>query len=164
MILVGLGANLPSTEHGSPRATLDAALGRFPGAGITVLRRSRWYSTGPQPASDQPRYVNAVASVATHRQPRSLLDALLEIEDAFGRVRSIRNAARLIDLDLLAYHDVICSDPGLTLPHPRLRERAFVVYPLADVAPEWRDPVSGETIDRLVAALPPDQDVRLLAE
>jgi len=161
MILIGLGANLPTPGHAGPRETLEAALDRLREAGVAVLAVSPWYRTAPVPASDQPDYVNAVAAVATDLGPRRLLALLHAVEAAFGRVRAARNAARGIDLDLLAYDDVVSDDPALTLPHPRLAERAFVVRPLADLAARlgvrWHHPASGATIDALIAGLPAEQ-------
>ena len=158
MILIGLGANLPSERYGSPRATLEAALGRLPASGVSALRLSPWYSTAPDPPSDQPRYVNAVAAVETELDPAALLAVLHRIEDEFGRVRGVPNAARMIDLDLLAYHNLVRSGPAPVLPHPRLAQRAFVLLPLADLAPGWRHPVSGKTVEQLIAEMPPGQD------
>jgi 2-amino-4-hydroxy-6-hydroxymethyldihydropteridine diphosphokinase len=157
MILIGLGANLPSARHGEPRATLEAALEALNAEGVTTLARSRWYRTAPVPRSDQPWFVNAVAAVATRRGPAALLALLHDIEARFGRRRGQCNEARPIDLDLLAYGDVVMDEGGLVLPHPRLHERAFVLLPLAEVAPGWRHPRLGRTVEELIAKLPADQ-------
>jgi 2-amino-4-hydroxy-6-hydroxymethyldihydropteridine diphosphokinase len=111
------------------------------------------------PASDQPWYQNAVIEVGTDRGPDKLLATLHEVEEAFGRVRSVANAARMIDLDLLDFCGEIAPEsPGrATLPHPRLASRGFVLRPLADLAPGWRHPVTGEPIQALLAALPFDE-------
>lgn len=162
MILVALGANLPSPIHGGPVATLTAALSEMGRHGIEILKSSQWYETAPVPVSDQPWYVNGVASVATELPPAALLARLHEIEATFGRVRSIANAPRVIDLDLLSYGDVSSNDWPI-LPHPRLQDRAFVLLPLRDVAPGWRHPVSGETIDAMLARIGPEQQTRILA-
>jgi 2-amino-4-hydroxy-6-hydroxymethyldihydropteridine diphosphokinase len=162
MILIGMGANLPHPEHGSPRATLEAALREFAATGIAVTDRSRWYATAPVPASDQPDYVNGVVAVATALPPGDLLAALHRVEAEFGRVRTVRNAARAIDLDLLAYHDVVDEVGPPILPHPRLAERAFVLCPLHDVAPGWIDPRSGRSVEALLRELPPGQSIRPL--
>lgn len=156
MILVGLGGNLDSPRYGPPRRTLEAALARLDADGIRVVGRSRFWRSAPVPASDQPWFVNAVAAVETALAPRPLLDALLGLERAFGRRRTVPNAARVLDLDLLAYGGRV-SAPGAipALPHPRLAERAFVLHPLADVAPDWRHPVTGKSVAALIAALPP---------
>lgn len=156
MIVVALGANLPSA-FGAPRATCEAALAMLETRGVRVLRCSRWYRTAPVPVSDQPWYVNAVAAVDTRLPPASLLNVLHEIEARLGRVRSVANAARVIDLDLLAYGDRVGGPPGPVIPHPRLHERAFVLLPLRDVAPDWRHPGTGARIGALIAALPLDQ-------
>lgn len=160
-IYVGLGGNLEHPEFGGPRQVLEAALETLARRGITLRRLSPWYRTAPVPASDQPWYVNAVADVATDRPPDALLSVLHEVEDAFGRRRSVANAARIIDLDLLDYRGLqAAGGPGRAiLPHPRLEGRAFVLRPLADLAPDWRHPVSGTPIRALLAALPADQPI-----
>lgn len=156
MILIGLGANLEHPRYGPPRQTLEAALEALRKSGVVILARSRWYRSAPVPPSDQPWFVNAVASVETSLSPAALLARLHEIEARFGRSRRRRNEARVLDLDLLAYHDRV-SAPGESpvLPHPRLAERAFVVLPLAEVAPDWRHPVSGLGVSELVGRLDP---------
>ena len=158
MILIGLGANLPSPRHGEPRATCEAALEALEAAGVRVLRRSRWHRSAPVPASDQPWFVNGVAEVETRLSPAHLLALLHRIEADFGRARRRPNEARILDLDLLAYGERV-SAPGEApvLPHPRLAGRAFVVLPLAEIAPGWRHPVSGLTAAELAQDLPADQ-------
>ena len=154
MILIGLGANLPSPEHGPPRATLAAALEALQARGTRVLRRSPWYESAPVPPSGQPWYVNAVAEVESGLSPPALLDALLAVEAGFGRVRGARNASRSVDLDLLDYGGLVTGpDEKPELPHPRLHERAFVLLPLRDIAPGWRHPASGRTVETLIEAL-----------
>ena len=156
MILVALGANLDHPRYGPPRETLEAALEALQQSGVTILARSRWYRSAPVPPSDQPWFVNAVASVETSLSPADLLAKLHEIEASFGRSRRRPNEARVLDLDLLAYHERV-SAPGQSpvLPHPRLAERAFVVLPLADVAPDWRHPQSGLSAAELAGRLDP---------
>jgi dihydropteroate synthase/2-amino-4-hydroxy-6-hydroxymethyldihydropteridine diphosphokinase len=162
MILIALGANLPSSE-GAPRETLRRALALLEERGVRVTRRSRTYLTEPVPRSRQPWYANQVVEVETDRLPEELLGLLHEIEHRFGRERSERNAARTLDLDILAYHDVRLGTADLVLPHPRLHERAFVLIPLADVAPDWRHPVSGETLQAMTARVD-TANVRALRE
>jgi len=163
LILIGLGANLPSERFGGPRQTLEAALAELERRGVRVVRRSRWYQSAPVPRSDQPWYVNGVAAVETELGPEALLRLLHDIEHDFGRVRGARNAARAVDLDLLAYGTQVRPGPQAPLlPHPRVPERAFVLLPLAEIAPGWRLPGSGETVEALAARLPADQEIRPL--
>jgi len=162
MILVALGANLPSPVHGGPVGTLTAALAEMNRQGIAILEASAWYETAPVPISDQPWYVNAVAAVATALDPAALLTALHRIEATFGRVRDVVNGPRILDLDLLAYDDRYSTDWPV-LPHPRLQDRAFVLLPLHDVAPGWRHPVSGEAIETMLSRIGPEQQTRRLA-
>ena len=128
---VALGSNL-----GEPRQRiLDAmaALGALPRT--RVLQRSHLYRTPPWGVLEQPAFVNAVVQLETALAPHALLDALLMLEQAAGRVRGVRNGPRTLDLDLLHMDDVQLDDARLSLPHPRIAERAFVLLPLADVAP-----------------------------
>lgn len=158
-IFVGVGANLTHERYGTPQHTLEAALEELGPRGVRTLRLSPWYRTAPVPASDQPWYVNAVAEVASELPADALLAELHAVEAEFGRRRTVPNAARPIDLDLLDYHGEIApSGPGRAiLPHPRMIGRAFVLRPLADLAPGWRHPVTGQPIGELLAALPADQ-------
>ena len=170
MIFVALGANLPTEVHGPPEAGLRAALAAMPDRAITVAGVSRFYRSAPVPASDQPWYVNAVARIETGLPPQQLLRALFDIEAGFGRVRRDRNDARVLDLDLLDYDGHVghwpAADglPALTLPHPRLAERAFVLLPLAELTPGWRHPASGESLEALIAALPAGQHAEILPD
>ncbi len=158
-IYIGLGGNLLHPRYGAPKATLQAALTALESRGVTVRRVSPWYRTAPVPASEQPWYFNAVAEISADLSADQLLADLHAVEDQFGRVRSVPNAPRIIDLDLLDYRGEIApGGPGkATLPHPRMTDRAFVLRPLADLAPNWRHPGSGASIQALVAALPGDQ-------
>lgn len=158
MIVIGLGANLSSPRYGGPQRACEAALDALRAAGVAVPRRSRWYRSAPVPASDQPWFVNAVAEVETGLSAAELLDLLHRIEREMGREHRVRNEARVIDLDLLVYGETV-SGPGETpvLPHPRLAERAFVVLPLAELAPDWRHPRTGQSLAAMVRALPEDQ-------
>ena len=164
MILIGLGANLPTTD-GSPRQTLEAALRLFPAFGISVLRCSSFFSTPAIAHTVQPPYVNAVAVVASALPAPDLLAALHRIEALFGRVRHTRWAARTLDLDLLDYQGQIVTASGprgadagteplpLALPHPGIEVRGFVLVPLAEVAPDWVHPREGVTAKKLLARL-----------
>jgi len=154
MILVALGSNLPS-EAGSPRETLCAALDRLAAHGARIDAVSPFYETPAWPDPEDPRYVNAVARVTSDLPPRDLMALLQKIETSLGRTRSRRNAPRTLDLDIIDYDGRVENGPPI-LPHPRMRDRAFVLRPLFDIAPDWRHPVSGEPIAALLAALPND--------
>lgn len=160
MILIGIGANLES-RFGPPRDACVEGLRQLEQHGVRVVRRSRWWETAPVPLSDQPWYVNGVAEVATDLEPAALLAVLHDVEQAMGRVRTVRNAPRVIDLDLLAYGDRVLGG-NLVVPHPRLHERAFVLRPLAELAPDWRHPVTGRTVAEMIAGLPEGQTARPL--
>lgn len=163
MILVGFGANLPGQGGVPPRATLAWAVGRvnaLPGLGFRAV--SRLWDSAPVPPSGQPRYVNAVAAYDGDAEPAGLLAALNAIEAEAGRVRGERDAARVLDLDLLDLNGLIRDAPAPVLPHPRLAVRGFVLRPLAEVAPVWRHPVTGAPVAALIAALPADEDCRPL--
>jgi 2-amino-4-hydroxy-6-hydroxymethyldihydropteridine diphosphokinase len=154
VILIGLGSNLPSSA-GAPERTLRAALTALESVDVHVVARSRFYESEPVPRSDQPLFVNAVAALTTTLSPERLLARLHEIEASFGRLRRERNEARTLDLDLLDFDGLVRDgDVAPILPHPRLSSRAFVLAPLADIAPEWRHPVSGRSAADLLAALP----------
>jgi len=144
-VAIALGSNLGDRE-----AHLAFALSALPGF-ITHLRQSMWYDTAPVGVStDQPRYLNGVVVGKTSLSARELLDRLLEIEAAAGRSGPSPMAPRTLDLDLILFGDKKIEEPGLTVPHPRFRERLFVLEPLAEVAPDWIDPVTGLSISVLL--------------
>ena len=158
MILLGLGANIPSAKFGVPRDTLEAALAMIEEAGVSVLARSRWYTSAPEtpaPGEGQEWYTNGVAALDTDSDAGAVLAVLMNVERRLGRVRAVRNEARVIDLDLLAYGDlVIDQGPDFIVPHPRMHLRSFVLLPLAEVAPGWRHPQLGVTVEALIGGLP----------
>ncbi len=131
---VGLGANLPGS-HGTPREALDAAVAALDAMPATSLQKaSRLYVSDPVDA-DGPLFFNRVAQLQTRLAPEALLDELQAIEDRFGRERPYRNAPRTLDLDLLMVDELHLQTPRLTLPHPRMHERLFVLMPLAELDP-----------------------------
>ena len=159
MILIALGANLPSAA-GTPWDTLRAALASLGARGITIERLSGFYLSEAWPDPTDPPFINAVASVRTSLPPEELLRMLHEVEAEFGRKPGPRNSPRPLDLDIVDYEGRIeHGDPEL--PHPRMGDRAFVLVPLREIAPEWRHPVTGLTLDKLIAALGPAKVTRL---
>jgi len=136
----------------SSEALLEAALARFPGAGLPVLERSRWWRSAAWPDPSGPEYRNAVAVVEARKDAHEALEALFSIERAFSRTRTARNAPRTLDLDLVAYGRKVIDAPGLVVPHPRAHERLFVIGPLAEIAPAWRHPLLGRTAAELARA------------
>ncbi len=150
---IALGANLPGPA-GPPEATLASAGVRLASLG-SIGARSSLYSTTPVGFADQPRFLNAVVALETKLTPFELLGAVLLIEGEFGRDRtdSVPNGPRTLDLDILLYDDLVLSVAGLEIPHPRLAQRAFVLVPLNEIAPNFRDPRSGKTVSQLLAEL-----------
>ena len=164
MIFVGIGSNLAAPGYSSPQNTAEASLAALPGIGTVLCARSSWYGSEPVPASDQPWFINAVVEIGTELPAPELLARLLALEARFGRERSVRDAARTLDLDLLDYDGFRCSTPDLVLPHPRLHERRFVLMPLQEIAPQWRHPRLGLTVAELLARLPSEQAIRRLTD
>ncbi len=145
---IALGSN-----QGPSRTVLEAAIKTLSSTpGIALQAQSSWYQTqavGPP----QPDYINGCVLLHVQLSPQMLLETLLGIEAKFGRVRQARWGPRSLDLDLLLYADLILNTPTLQLPHPRMRERAFVLVPLAEIAPNWVEPVSRKTITELLQAV-----------
>lgn len=147
---IGVGANL-----GDPQATVAAALQALTALG-RVTARSSFYRTQPWGKRDQPYFVNAVAALETDLAPRALLSALKRLERRFGRVPGERWGPRALDLDILTYGDLRIAEPDLCVPHPRLRERAFVLVPLAEIDPAWAAARDALGDDASVEALTPE--------
>ena len=154
MILIAIGSNLPHPDIGRPVQVCQKALETISRMGCQVMSCSRWYSSVPVGSRGQPDYVNGVISIQSSLSPRALLEVLHKIEAGFGRRRTIPNEARVLDLDMIAYDDVVSTgDTPPILPHPLMSERAFVLRPLLEIAPDWVHPVSGVSGVKLVAAL-----------
>lgn len=153
-VLVAIGSNLPDRFGRPPAEICRAAVERLASMpGWQLLAVSAWYRTAPVPAADQPDYVNGVARFAASHPAPALLATLHAVEGEAGRTRSVANAARVLDLDLLAVGNEVIRSTRLAVPHPRLHERAFVLDPLCDVAPDWRHPLLGRTAAELRAVL-----------
>jgi 2-amino-4-hydroxy-6-hydroxymethyldihydropteridine diphosphokinase len=152
MILIAFGSNLPSSA-GSPFRTLKAALAALRANGIEPVKVSRFYKNPAWPNPDDPPFLNAVAQVETRLAPPALLERLHEVERSFGRTRGVLNAPRTLDLDILDYDGRIETGPP-QLPHPRMTDRAFVLVPLAEIAPDWHHSVNGQSVGALLATLP----------
>lgn len=163
LLLIAIGSNLPDQDGRSSIESCDRAVHRLAAhSALTLESVSAWYRTAPVPASDQPDFINGVARFSGTLDPLDLLATLHAVEAEAGRLRSVPNAARTLDLDLLAVGDVIVETPRLTLPHPRLAERAFVLFPLCDVAPSWRHPVLRRTATELRDRLSPQRIERIV--
>jgi 2-amino-4-hydroxy-6-hydroxymethyldihydropteridine diphosphokinase len=161
-VLIALGSSL-SGRFATREALLEAALARFPAAGLKVVKRSSWWRSASWPDPTLPDYINALVLVETTRPPLEALGALRRIEREFGRLRTELNAPRTLDLDLIAYGRKVLNSRELMLPHPRAHARLFVIGPLAEIAPDWTHPVLGETAAALAARASLGLDARPLS-
>ncbi len=154
MIVIAAGSSLPFCGIDSQQIVFSAfsALGRI----VHLNAVSPLYESPAWPDPHDPRFINGVALIETNLPPKALMAALHAVEAGFGRRREKRNAPRTLDLDLIAYHDLVSveEDNGLVLPHPRAENRDFVLAPLCDIAPGWISPVSGQSARNLLEALP----------
>lgn len=161
MIIISFGSNLPGAWGESPYEMCQKAFyylnKRFHNASMII---SPMYQTTPIPPSSQPLYMNGIVLLDSQIPCDSLLFILNDLEDKAGRKRQNLNDSRPLDLDIIAYHDkIITNPPRLVVPHPRAHLRAFVLYPLRDVLPEWIHPDSGKSVDQLISELPPGQGI-----
>ena len=157
--MVALGSNL-SGGFATSKALLDAAVARLSAVGLRVVKRSAWWRSAAWPDPTAPDYLHGLAIVETALAPAEVMAALARIEREFGRERGERNAARTLDLDLIAHGRSVLEGPGLILPHPRAAERLFVMGPLAQIAPDWRHPVLGETARALASRASVGRDAK----
>ncbi len=162
MILIALGSNIGG-PWGPPHATMRTALRRLDRDGVRLGPVSALFQTAPLGRLEQPPFLNAVCAVATGLGPEKLLAKLQAIERDAGRHCGPRWGARTLDLDVLDYHGLRRSGGRLTLPHRELARRPFVLVPIAEIAPGWRHPVSGETARQLLDKLPDNEPGRIVA-
>jgi len=155
--VIALGGNLAGA-FASVRAALDAAVARMPQQGLFPLSVSSWWRSAAWPDPADPPFLNGVALVRTALDPQATLQALMALEADFSRRRSLPNAPRTLDLDLIAHGRTVMASPALTLPHPRAAERRFVMGPLAEIAPDWRHPLTGQTAQSLASSAAIGQD------
>ena len=146
---LGLGSN-----EGEPFRRIESALSELSKRGVPVVRASSLYRTEPVGGPPQDWYANAVAEVGFEGEPEELLRVCQFIESLHGRKRERKNAPRTLDLDILLFGDRILDSPDLTIPHPRFRERRFVLVPMVEVAPDFEDPISGLTMRELLSRCP----------
>lgn len=158
MILIAMGANLPS-EYGQPEETLVVAMQALEQRGVKITKRSRIWLTPPWPYNpDDPWFRNNVIVVETKLSPRDLLGLLLSIEEEFGRVRTTKNAPRVLDLDIIAYNDEIMNEDDLQVPHALMHKRSFVLMPLSDISKSWTHSISGQSVAEMIQNLPPEEE------
>jgi 2-amino-4-hydroxy-6-hydroxymethyldihydropteridine diphosphokinase len=143
IVYLGLGSNL-----GDRRANLAEAVSRFPEA-LHLRRASALYETEPWGYTDQPKFLNQVVEAETNLTPTDLLETIKAIEEALGREVNFRYGPRLIDIDILFYNDLVWQTDTLTVPHPNLHERPFVLIPMAELAPDFRHPLLGRSMREL---------------
>jgi len=150
-IYIAFGANLSN-----PKDTFLAAIKSLETRGIGLIKMSSlWQSPAWPPGSGQPDYINACAEVSFDGGARALLNTLHKVEAEFGRERTVKNAARALDLDLLDFRGQVIEDKGgMIVPHPRMLTRGFVLFPLSEIAEGWRDPIAHESIEGHIAKLP----------
>ena len=153
-IIIAIGSNLPDAAGHGPRLVCRAAVEALRSLpGVRLIAVSRWYRSKAWPSSDQPDYINGVALLSGTADPAWLLAKLHAIEARAGRQRTIANAARPLDLDIIDMAGMVRASPAPILPHPRAHLRDFVLRPIADVLPDWRHPVSGANVADLLAAI-----------
>lgn len=160
MIIIAVGSNLSGAWSDTPYGMCQRAVQRLSIKLQCSIRQSLWYQTSPIPPSSQPLYINGAIAFDLDIQPIILLNILNEMEADAGRLRQKINEARPLDLDILEVNSQIIEDsPKLIVPHPRMHQRGFVLYPLRDIDPEWMHLISRKSVEQLILELPRDQEV-----
>ena len=157
---IAIGGNILPEGYASLEEVMTDAISELQQLDVRVEAQSSWYETAPVPISDQPWFLNGVLRVTTSLSASELLSSLHEIESNFGRVRKMRNEARILDLDLIDYEGVVSEDSSLQCPHPRMHQRAFVLLPLQDVAADWVHPTLHKSLAALISEMPEGQQIR----
>ena len=157
---IAFGGNLIPDGFDNLEQVMSEAIKDIAKLPLTIIAQSSLFETAPVPVSDQPWFINGVLHVKTDMKPADLLKALHNIEHEFGRVRMVRNEARILDLDLIDYDGMVFDDEALLLPHPRMHQRAFVLLPLQDVMADWHHPISNKSIEDLINEMPAGQQIR----
>jgi 2-amino-4-hydroxy-6-hydroxymethyldihydropteridine diphosphokinase len=158
-VIVALGSNLKGS-YGSLQNLLEAALVALEAEGLNIVARSGWWRSAAWPDPSEPDYLNGVVIVETGHDAAGVIAVLQRVEQTFGRTRGEKNAARTLDLDLIAHGRTVTTDPVLSVPHPRAAERRFVMGPLAEIAPGWRHPILGQTAVALAEIAEVGKDAR----
>ncbi len=153
-IFIAIGANLVPKGYDDLHKALEDAVVQLCNTQLELLARSDWFVTKAVPASDQPDFLNAVLSMTSQQNARETLAILHRLENSFGRQRAVVDEARVLDLDLLAYDQLIVDETDIVVPHPRLSQRSFVLMPWAQIAPDWTHPYLKLTVAEMLDALP----------
>ena len=161
VVVIALGSNLVG-DYGSSVDLLEAALAQFAQAELPVIAKSSWWRSRAWPDPTANEYRNGIVLVEARLTPQVMIRTLFSLEAQFGRVRGTENDPRTLDLDLIAHGRTVVASPDLTLPHPRADQRLFVMGPLAEIAPDWRHPVSGLTARDLAQSATVGRDARPL--
>jgi 2-amino-4-hydroxy-6-hydroxymethyldihydropteridine diphosphokinase len=159
MIFLGLGSNLPSS-FGDRFKNINLALSYIEKSGIKIIKKSNFYESLSYPNKNNPKFINIVVSVSSNLSAKDLMSNLILIEEKLERKRNKKNDPRTCDIDIIDYNNqvlnLVYNQNFLKIPHPRMKERNFILFPLREISPLWKDPISGETIDNLIDKLSDD--------
>ncbi len=158
MIFLGFGSNL-ANRYGGRRLIILRALEKLESKGVRIVKSSPFYETSSSVSRHDPMFINMVAQVNTDKSAAELLKICLNAEQELGRIRVVKNGPRIIDINLIAYHDQIIRKKNIQIPHPDLANRGYILYPLRDIAPQWMDPSSKKMISEMVERIPSRQVV-----